>query len=261
MKKNDVILITNDDGFKAKGIKVLRSIAQKLSDDVWEFSPLSNNSGKSHSITINKQIKINQQKDKVFIINGTPVDCVIFGVKYLYINKVKPSIILSGVNFGQNMGLDLLYSGTVAAAREGSILGIQSFSISLEKNNKSSNWNTVKYYIPKIISSISKLGLDSNIFYNINIPNKTIKKIKGCKIVNAGKRKPGELSKIVRVNSKTLNFFVPSERSIHKTAVINEDEYEMKKSFITITYHSNFHLNDNLLTKKLTNAIRNTLEQ
>ena len=100
MKKNDVILITNDDGFKAKGIKVLRSIAQKLSDDVWEFSPLSNNSGKSHSITINKQIKINQQKDKVFIINGTPVDCIIFGVKYLSINKVKPSIILSGVNFG-----------------------------------------------------------------------------------------------------------------------------------------------------------------
>ena len=209
MKKNDVILITNDDGFKAKGIKVLRSIAQKLSDDVWEFSPLSNNSGKSHSITINKKIKINQQKDKVFIINGTPVDCIIFGVKYLSINKVKPSIILSGVNYGQNMGLDLLYSGTVAAAREGSILGIQSFSISLEKNNNPSNWNTVEYYIPKIISSIIKIRLDSKIFYNINIPNKTIKKIKGCKIVNLGKRKPGELSKVVRVNSKTLNFFVP----------------------------------------------------
>ena len=176
------------------------------------FSPLYNNSEKSHSITINKKIKINQQEDKVFIINGTPVDCVIFGVKYLSINKVRPSIILSGVNYGQNMGLDLLYSGTAAAAREGSILGIQSFSVSLEKQ-QSSNWNTAKYYIPKIISSISKLGLDSNIFYNINIPNKAINKVKGCKIVNAGKRKPGELSKVVRVNSKTLNFLFPQRET------------------------------------------------
>ena len=260
MQNNGLILITNDDGFKAKGIKVLRSIALKLSDNVWEFSPLSNNSGKSHSITINKKIKINQREDKVFIINGTPVDCIIFGVKYLSIIKNKPSIILSGVNYGQNMGLDLLYSGTVAAAREGSILGIQSFSISLEKDNMPSNWNTVKYYIPKIISNIIKINLDSNVFYNINIPNKKTKNIKGCKIVNLGKRKPGELSKIIRVNKKKLNFFVPSERRTHKTAVVNEDEYEMKKSFITITYHSNFHFNDNLLTKKLMNAIRNTFE-
>ena len=163
---------------------------KKLSDDVWEFSPLSNNSGKSHSITINKKIKIKQLDKKVFIVNGTPVDCIIFGVKYLSIKKVKTSIILSGVNYGQNMGLDLLYSGTVAAAREGSIIGIQSFSISLEKNKNPSNWKTVAYFIPKIIFSIKKLRLEADIFYNINIPNKKIKNIKGCKIVKPGKRKP-----------------------------------------------------------------------
>ena len=130
MKNEELVLVTNDDGFKAKGLKVLKTIAKKLSDNIWEFSPLSNNSGKSHSITINKKIKIKQLDKKVFIVNGTPVDCVIFGNKYLARKKLKPTIILSGINYGQNMGTDLLYSGTVAAAREGSIQGIKSFSVS-----------------------------------------------------------------------------------------------------------------------------------
>ena len=83
MKNEELILITNDDGFKAKGIKVLKSVAEKISSNVWQFSPSSNNSGKSHSITINKKIKIKQLSKKFFIIRGTPVDCVIFGEKYL----------------------------------------------------------------------------------------------------------------------------------------------------------------------------------
>ena len=134
MKNDDLILITNDDGFKARGLKVLKEIAKKLSSNVLEFSPRANNSGKSHSITINKKINIKKADKKSFIINGTPVDCVIFGDKYLSKQKLRPSLILSGINFGQNMGIDLVYSGTVAAAREGSILGIQSFSISLGIN-------------------------------------------------------------------------------------------------------------------------------
>ena len=260
MKNEELILITNDDGFKAKGIKVLKRVAEKISANVWEFSPLSNNSGKSHSITINKKIKIERLSKKVFIVNGTPVDCVIFGDKYLLKKNLKPSIILSGINHGQNMGTDLLYSGTVAAAREGSILGIQSFSISLEKNNQPSNWDTVLYFLPKILLSIKKLKLNTNIFYNINFPNKKIKNIKGCKIVRPGKRKPGELSKIIKINKNSFYFLVPSERKIHKSATVNEDEYEMKKCFITITYHTNLNLTDKLISKKLVGALRKIIE-
>ncbi|RPH05248.1 MAG: 5'/3'-nucleotidase SurE [Alphaproteobacteria bacterium TMED93] len=259
MKSEDLILITNDDGFKAKGIKVLKSVAEKLSKNVWEFSPSSNNSGKSHSITINKKIKIKQLNNKVFVINGTPVDCIIFGDKYLSRKKMKPSIILSGVNHGQNMGADLFYSGTVAAAREGSILGIRSFSISLEKNKQPSNWNTVLYYLPKILTRIKKINLKTDIFCNINFPNKDIKKIKGCKVVRLGKRKPGELSKIIKVKENNFYFLVPSERRMHKTAKVNEDEYEMKKSFITITFHSN--LNEKVIERKLANAVGKNIEK
>ena len=261
MKNDDLILITNDDGFKARGLKVLKEIAKKLSSNVWEFSPRANNSGKSHSITINKKINIKKADKKSFIINGTPVDCVIFGDKYLSKQKLRPSLILSGINFGQNMGIDLVYSGTVAAAREGSILGIQSFSISLEKNKKPSNWNTVSYYLPNIISSIKNLNLSKNIFYNINFPNIKIKNIKGCKIVKLGKRKPGEFTKLINANKNNFFFLIPSERKTHKSATQNEDEYEMNKSFITVTYHSTLTLDDNIIRNKLNKTLRKVVEK
>ena len=261
MKNDDLILITNDDGYKAKGLKTLKIIAKKLSSNVWEFSPEANNSGKSHSITINKKIKIKKKNNKSFIIKGTPVDCVIFGEKFLSKKKLRPTLILSGINFGQNMGTDLIYSGTVAAAREGSILGIQSFSISLEKNKKPLNWNTVSFYLPKVLLTIKNLNLKKNIFYNINFPNIKIKSIKGCKLVNLGKRKPGELAELKRIDKNDFFFLIPSERKIHKTAKENEDEYEMKKSFITVTYHSNFYFNDNLIKKRLAKALRKVIEK
>ena len=136
MHENELIFITNDDGSNARGLKVLYDIAKSFSKNIWSFAPSLNNSGKSHSITINKKIKIKPVGDKHFVVFGTPVDSVLSGVKYLKKKKQVPSIILSGINYGQNLGLDLLYSGTAAAAKEGSILGIKSFAISLEKNNK-----------------------------------------------------------------------------------------------------------------------------
>ena len=138
MNNRDLIFITNDDGYNAKGLKVLHDVAKTLSNNIWSFAPLSNNSGKSHSITINKKIKTQVLKKQIYKVDGTPVDCVIIGVKYLSMKKMKPNIILSGVNHGQNLGLDVLYSGTVAAAREGSFQDIKSFSISLEKNKEPS---------------------------------------------------------------------------------------------------------------------------
>jgi len=151
-------------------------------------------------------------------------------------------------------------AGDGTAAREGSIQGIKSFSVSLEKNKQSSNWKTVAYFLPKILLSIKKLKLNTNIFYNINFPNKKIKNIKGCKIVRPGKRKPGELSKIIKTNKNSFYFLVPSERKIHKSAKVNEDEYEMKKCFITITYHTNLNLTDKLISKKLVGALRKIIE-
>ena len=261
MHENELIFITNDDGSNARGLKVLYDIAKSFSKNIWSFSPSFNNSGKSHSITINKKIKTQILKKQTFKVDGTPVDCVIVGMKYLAIKKMKPSIILSGVNHGQNLGLDLLYSGTVAAAREGSIQNVQSFSISIEKNKKSSQWNTIKYYLPKIIKQIRILNLDPSIYFNINFPNVEINKIKGCKVVKTGKRKPGELIKISKLNKSFFYYTIPSERKKHKSAVLNEDEYEMKKNYITVTYHSDLRKDEIEIPKKLFNILEKIVEK
>ncbi len=260
MNNCDLIFITNDDGYNAKGLKVLYDVAKILSKNIWSFAPLSNNSGKSHSITINKKIKTEIFKKQMYKVDGTPVDCVIIGIKYLSMKKMRPNIILSGINHGQNLGLDLVYSGTVAAAREGSLHDIKSFSISLEKNKGPSHWSTVKYYLPKILERIKSLNLKSNIYFNINFPNVEINKVKGCKIVKAGKRKPGELLKISKMN-KDFFFMIPSERKIHNSASINEDEYEMKNKFITITYHSKLDIYEKTLSKRLFNSVRKIVEK
>mgnify|MGYP001328844599 FL=1 len=87
MNNNDLIFITNDDGCKAKGIKILNDVAKILSNNIWSFAPAINNSGKSHSITINKNIKVEALNNKTFKVEGTPVDCVVFGIKYLLKKK------------------------------------------------------------------------------------------------------------------------------------------------------------------------------
>ena len=174
--------------------------------------------------------------------------------------NLKPTLILSGINYGQNLGFDIYYSGTFAAAREASIQGIKSFSISLEKNKKSSNWQTVKYFLPKILNNIKKLNIEPSVYFNINFPNVKINSIEGCKVVKLGKRKPGEHLEIINNSKNSFFFKIPSERKIHASASINEDEYEMKKKFITITYHSNLNSNERLLSKKIIDSIRKIIE-
>ena len=123
------ILITNDDGHNAIGLEILKEIAYKLTDKVFVVSPKLNQSAKSKSITIQKEIDFEQLSEFVWVINGTPTDCVFFALNYLFKEKM-PELILSGVNAGSNIGDEVSYSGTVAAAWEGAVRGVNSFALS-----------------------------------------------------------------------------------------------------------------------------------
>jgi len=112
------ILITNDDGIHAPGLAVLERIAKTLSDDIFIVAPESDQSGVSHSLTINDPLRLRKISGRHFAVKGTPTDCVIMGVRRL-LDGVKPDLVLSGVNNGQNVAEDLTYSGTVAGALEG----------------------------------------------------------------------------------------------------------------------------------------------
>ncbi len=123
------ILCTNDDGIHAPGLKTLEAIARGLSDDVWVVAPETDQSGVSHSLSLNDPLRLREISDRHFAVKGTPTDCVIMGVRHL-MREARPDLVLSGVNRGQNVAEDVSYSGTVAGAIEGTILGIPSIALS-----------------------------------------------------------------------------------------------------------------------------------
>ena len=123
------ILITNDDGIHAPGLDVCEEIARALSDDVWIVAPETDQSGVSHSLSLNDPLRLREVAPKHFAVKGTPTDCVIMGVRHIMEDN-PPDLVLSGVNRGQNVAEDVTYSGTIAGAMEGTTLGVPSFALS-----------------------------------------------------------------------------------------------------------------------------------
>jgi 5'-nucleotidase len=174
------ILLTNDDGIGASGLKTLES-AVKDFGEVYIVAPDQNRSAASHSFTLREPIKICEIKNRWFSVKGTPTDCVLIAHHGLF--KKTINLVISGINDGPNMGDDVLYSGTVAAAIEGTILGIPSIAISYRKNGVNSE--IAKKLVSKLAQSLLKNGLPKKTLLNINIPKN---KIKGIKVTRMGKR-------------------------------------------------------------------------
>src|SRR5229473_7926870 len=123
------ILITNDDGIHAPGLAACEKIARSLSNEVWIVAPESDQSGVSHSLSLNDPLRMREVGERHFAVKGTPTDCIIMGARHILKDR-PPDLVLSGVNRGRNAGEDVIYSGTVAGAVEGAILGIASFALS-----------------------------------------------------------------------------------------------------------------------------------
>jgi 5'-nucleotidase len=117
------ILVTNDDGIHSDGLDVCAEIGKALSDDVWVVAPEFDQSGVSHSLSLNDPLRLRSIGERRYAVKGTPTDCVIMGAMHV-LKERRPNLVLSGVNRGRNTGEDVIYSGTVAGAVEGTILGI-----------------------------------------------------------------------------------------------------------------------------------------
>ena len=127
------ILITNDDGIEAPGLDVLHKIASELSEDVWTVAPETDQSGAAHSLSLHEPLRLRQLAERSYAVKGTPTDCVDH-VRAPILHDQKPDLVLSGVNAGQNIADDVTYSGTIAGAIEGTLLGIPSVALSLAVN-------------------------------------------------------------------------------------------------------------------------------
>ncbi len=179
-KAQPKILLTNDDGIYADGLKTLESAVKGLGE-IYVVAPKENQSASSHSFTLRKPIKIKQIKKNWHSVAGTPTDCVLAAHHGLFNKSL--NLVISGINDSPNMGDDVLYSGTVAAAIEGTILGIPSIAISYRQNKK--NVVVAKKLVRIIAQKLLKYGLPSKTLLNINIPTG---KIRGIKITRMGKR-------------------------------------------------------------------------
>ena len=186
------ILITNDDGINAPGVKVLEEIAKTFSQDIWIVAPETEQSATGHSLTITSPLRIRKTGRQKFAVSGTPTDSVLLGIKKIIRDKV-PDIILSGINAGANLGDDITYSGTVAAAMEGVLLGIPSIALSQSRvYGKNVRWTAAKKYAPSIIKKLVSERWPRNVLMNVNFPDLSLGEVSRIDITVQGRRKIGE---------------------------------------------------------------------
>jgi len=183
------ILVTNDDGVYADGI---RSLVGALRDigDVFVVAPNRQRSASGHSITMHEPLRAEKvdffgMNIPAWAINGTPSDCVKLGIEALI--KEKPDLVFSGINRGSNLGTDVLYSGTVSAAIEGAMLGLPSIAISLAYNNEW-NYTCAANFSKKLAQQVYTKILPVDTLINVNVPNNN-EKIQGVNITTLGIRK------------------------------------------------------------------------
>ena len=185
------ILIANDDGIHASGIQVLERIARTLSDDVWVVAPENEQSGAAHSLTIARPLRIRRRDDRHFSVDGTPTDAVLLAVNQV-MKGHKPDLVLSGVNRGGNLGEDVTYSGTVAAAMEGTLLGIRSIALSqVPDPDGPTKWKTAEHFAPGIIKRLWSGTWPPSVLINVNFPDLPAERVKGVRIARQGRRKIG----------------------------------------------------------------------
>jgi len=180
------ILVTNDDGIHAPGLDALIEIAGQLSSDVWVVAPEVNQSGAAHSLSLSKPLRLRDVSERKFALEGTPSDCVLFGVKHLMKDR-KPDIVLSGVNRGTNLADDVTYSGTIAGAMEGCLLGIPSIAFSQAyMHGQPVKWATATHHGADVVRKVLAVGWPKNVFVNVNFPDVTPAAVKGVRITRQG---------------------------------------------------------------------------
>jgi 5'-nucleotidase len=182
-ERRPTILVTNDDGFQAKGISALIELAKPFGRVV-VVAPEEGNSGMSHAITIKHPLRIRKHKREddveLYSVNGTPVDCVKLAISQVL--KATPDILLSGINHGSNSSVSVFYSGTMAAAIEGCLYGIPAIGFSLLDYLPNADFSAAVVHGQEILQSVLKHGLRKGVCLNVNFPALQANEIKGIKV-------------------------------------------------------------------------------
>ncbi|WP_033960065.1 5'/3'-nucleotidase SurE [Psychroserpens jangbogonensis] len=235
MSKKPLILVTNDDGITAPGIRALIEIMTTIGDVV-VVAPDSPQSGMGHAITINstlhvEKVTIDKGLQKEYSCSGTPADCVKLGVKQILDRR--PDLCVSGINHGSNSSINVIYSGTMSAAIEAGVEGIPAIGFSLCDYNWSANFDSCKTYIKSITENVLNHGLDSGTVLNVNIPNLSKKEIKGIKICRQAKANwEEEFDK--RTNPQGREYYWLTGKFVNLDHGEDTDEWALANGYISV---------------------------
>ncbi|MQP52639.1 MULTISPECIES: 5'/3'-nucleotidase SurE [unclassified Flavobacterium] len=230
-----LILVTNDDGIIAPGIRALISVMKELGEVV-VVAPDSPQSAMGHAITINDTLKltkvqIDNEVEKEYSCSGTPVDCVKIAVHEIL--KRKPDLCVSGVNHGSNSSINVIYSGTMSAAVEAGIEGIPAIGFSLLDYSWDANFEPIKSHIKKIASEVLKNGLPEGVILNVNFPKLAKEDIKGTKICRQAKAMwQEEFDK--RTNPHGKDYYWLTGKFVNLDKGTDTDEWALENGYISI---------------------------
>jgi 5'-nucleotidase len=185
------ILITNDDGIHAPGLAIAERVARCFTDDVFIVAPEYEQSGVAHSLSLNDPLRLREISPRHYALKGTPTDCVIMGVRKIMADRV-PDLLISGVNSGQNVAEDVSYSGTIAGAMEGTILGIPSIALSqvydFFAGRQHIIWGCAEAHAVEVVRKLIDAGIPPNVLMNVNFPNCQPEDVQGIAVTMQGRR-------------------------------------------------------------------------
>ncbi|MCK9229416.1 MAG: 5'/3'-nucleotidase SurE [Syntrophales bacterium] len=230
------ILLTNDDGVYAEGLSTL---CRELSDigDCLIVAPETEQSAVGHAITIYRPLMVRRaRKGGSFLgyaIRGTPADCVKIGVKELSDNPV--DLVISGINVGANVGINVLYSGTVSAATEAAVLGIPSIAVSLDTRDHHADFSTAARFMKKLVPLVMEKPFLKKVTLNVNVPNLPWDRIKGVAVTRQGAARLVEEFERRLDPRSNIYYWLAGETLLPETDEMESDACAVRQGFISIT--------------------------
>ena len=231
------ILVTNDDGIHAPGLKVLEEIAREISDDVWVIAPEIEQSGASHSLSLAlAHASEGDLASSRYAVQGTPTDCVAMGLRHVIKDKAV-DLVLSGVNRGLNISDDVTYSGTIAAAMEGTLLGVPSIALSqaVAPKSKNAKWSTARTHAPALIKKLLKLGWPKDVLINLNFPDIPHETVKGVNVTRQGHQDISDLFIDERTDARGIPYYWIGMRGAYGDPSEDSDLIAIRNGYISVT--------------------------
>ena len=232
------ILLTNDDGVNARGLKFLEAAARRLSDDIWIVAPTEEQSGAGHSLTLTQPVRLRRHDDRRFSVTGTPTDAVMLALAHV-MKDSPPDLILSGINRGANLAEDVTYSGTVSAAMEGALAGVRSIALS-QAYSREGMGDTVPFaaaegWAERVLAPLVTFETPPGALINVNFPALPADEVKGIRVCRQGLRDYGRLRIVQRTDPRGYDYYWFGLGPMVQTPGHSTDLEAIAEGYVTVT--------------------------